>query len=188
MSQSFTKLYAHLIFRGRVCRARRWCHRWWHGVYRRTRHTLLPLTCKRTGFAACNGWWVHLGRGTDRSRGATRLRPAIDLTVRAVLHSLLGTESERVDSQKPRIIRMQRGRVRCTTDIHVRRNPFLNRCIAQRQSLPHGPRTKHVRMCLLLDEAPTDMDVRRTGARASVSPRLCPAATHVGDTWLAVTS
>jgi len=34
---------------------------------------------------------LHLGRGTHRSRGATRLQSAVDFTVRAVLHSLLGT-------------------------------------------------------------------------------------------------
>ena len=83
---------------------------------------------------------------------------------------------------------MQRGRVRCTTDIHVRRDAFLNRCVAQRQSLPHGPRTERVRACELLDETPTDMDVRRTGAHAGVTPRACPAATNVCDKWLAVTS
>ena len=133
------------------------------------------------------GWSLYLDRGTNRSRGATRLQPAVDLTVRAAVHSLSWTQSG-LDGQKPRITRMQRGRVRCTTDIHVRRDAFLNRCVAQRQSLPHSPRTERVRRAKLLDETPTDMDVRRTGAHASVSPRACPAATHVCDTWLAVTS
>ena len=54
----------------------------------------------------------------------------------------------------------------CTTDIHVRRDAFLNRCGAERQSLPHSPRTERVRAWELLDQTSTDMDVRRT----SVAP------------------
>ena len=54
----------------------------------------------------------------------------------------------------------------CTTDIHVRRDAFLNRCGAERQSLPHSPRTERVRAWELLNQTSTDMDVRRT----SVAP------------------
>ena len=50
----------------------------------------------------------------------------------------------------------------CTTDIHVRRDAFLNRCGAERQSLPHSPRTARVRAWELLNRTSTDMDVRRT--------------------------